>query len=376
LGIIKIKKNMQGKPLPILFLLLLIGTISFAQKKPLRIGIIGLTHSHVHGILGRKDRGDIEIVGIVERNKEVVKRYADQYHFPMSLVYNTMDELIAAQHPEAVSAFNSTFEHLEVVEKFAPLGIHVMVEKPLAVNLKHARKMEALAKKHHIQLLTNYETTWYPTNHKAYELVKNDSIGSIRKVVVRDGHRGPKKIKVPDEFFDWLTDPTLDGGGAIMDFGCYGANLMTWLMEGKKPRTVVAVTQQLQPENNPKVDDDATIILTYDDANAILQPSWDWPIGRKDMEIYGLTGAIFSDNRHQLRIRMAEGYDGFHETTLKLEERPAPFDDPFSVMAGVIRKEIILPSYDLTSLENNMVVMEILEAAAKSAKKGKAVRLK
>jgi predicted dehydrogenase len=357
-------------------LLLLLGTASFAQKKPLRVGIIGLTHTHVHGILGRKDRGDIEIVGIVERDKELVKRYADQYHFPMNMVYNTMAELIAAKQPEAVTAFNSTFEHLEVVETCAPLGIHVMVEKPLAVNLKHAKKMEALAKKHRIQLLTNYETTWYPTNHKAYELLKNDSIGSLRKVVVRDGHRGPKKIGVNKEFLDWLTDPVLDGGGAIMDFGCYGANLMTWLMQGKKPHTVSAVTQQLQAENNPKVDDDATILLLYDDANAVLQPSWDWPIGRKDMEIYGLTGAIYSDNRHQLRIRMAEGYDGFHETTLKLEERPAPYDDPFSILAAVINKDIILPPYDLTSLENNMVVMEILEAAAKSAKKGKVVKLK
>jgi len=367
---------MTSKSFSILLLLLLLGTASFAQKKPLRVGIIGLTHTHVHGILGRKDRGDIEIVGIVERDKELVKRYADQYHFPLSMVYNTMEELIAAKQPEAVTAFNSTFEHLEVVEKCAPLGIHVMVEKPLAVNLKHAKKMEALAKKHHIQLLTNYETTWYPTNHKAYELLKNDSIGSLRKVVVRDGHRGPKKIGVNKEFFDWLTDPVLDGGGAIMDFGCYGANLMTWLMQGKKPHTVSAVTQQLQAENNPKVDDDATILLMYDDANAVLQPSWDWPIGRKDLEIYGLTGAIFSDNRHQLRIRMAEGYDGFHETTLKLEERPAPYDDPFSILAAVIRKDISLAPYDLTSLENNMVVMEILEAAAKSAKKGKVVKLK
>lgn len=367
---------MTSKPFSILLLLLLLCTASFSQKKPLRVGIIGLTHTHVHGILGRKDRGDIEIVGIVERDKELVKRYADQYHFPMSMVYNTMAELIAAKQPEAVTAFNSTFEHLEVVETCAPLGIHVMVEKPLAVNLQHAKKMEALAKQHRIQLLTNYETTWYPTNHKAYELLKNDSIGSLRKVVVRDGHRGPKKIGVNKEFLDWLTDPVLDGGGAIMDFGCYGANLMTWLMQGKKPHTVSAVTQQLQAENNPKVDDDATILLLYDDANAVLQPSWDWPIGRKDMEIYGLTGAIYSDNRHQLRIRMAEGYDGFHETTLKLEERPAPYDDPFSILAAVINKDIILPPYDLTSLENNMVVMEILEAANKSAKKGKVVRLK
>ncbi len=367
---------MRHKPFFIFILLALGSLTATAQQKPLRVGVIGLTHTHVHWILGREDRGDIQIVGIVETNRELAERYTKQHGLSMSLVYNSMEALIAATQPEAVTAFGSTYEHLEVVQTCAPLGIHVMVEKPLAVSMKHARKMEALAKKHLIHLLTNYETTWYPTNHKAYELLQSDSIGSLRKVVVRDGHRGPKKIGVNKEFLDWLTDPVLDGGGAIMDFGCYGANLMTWLQQGKKPLTVTAVTQQLQPENNPKVDDDATIILTYDDANAILQPSWDWPIGRKDMEIYGLTGVIYADNRHQLRIRMAEGYDGFKETALTLEERPAPFDDPFSLLAAVVRKEITLPPYDLSSLENNMVVMEILDAARKSAKKGKRVRLK
>ena len=114
-------------------------------------------------------------------------------------------------------------------------------------------------------------------------------------MIVRDGHKGPKKIGVSKEFMDWLGDPILNGGGAIMDFGCYGANLMTWLQDGKRPVSVTAVTQQLQAENNPKVDDDATIILTYDSAMAILEPSWNWPIGRKDMEVYGEIGVIYAD---------------------------------------------------------------------------------
>ncbi|MBL7791209.1 MAG: Gfo/Idh/MocA family oxidoreductase, partial [Saprospiraceae bacterium] len=196
-----------------------------------------------------------------------------------------------------------------------------------------------------------------------------------RKAVIRDGHRGPKKIGVNSEFLDWLTDPVQNGGGAITDFGCYGANLATWLLDGKRPHTVTAVTQQLQPENNPQVDDEATIVLSYDDASIIIQASWNWPIGRKDMEIYGLTGAIYADNRHDLRLRVAEGYDGFQEKTYKLQERPAPLDDPFALLAAVINNEITLSPYDLSSLENNLLVMEILEAARKSAARGRAVKL-
>jgi predicted dehydrogenase len=252
-----------------------------------------------------------------------------------------------------------------------------MVEKPLAVNLAHAKKMEALAVKHKIHLLTNYETTWYPTNHKAYELLKKDrTIGDVRKVIVRDGHKGPKKIGVNGEFLEWLTDPVLNGGGAIIDFGCYGVNLLTWIMDGKKPLSVTAITQQQQPENNPKVDDEATIILNYDKSNAIIQASWNWPIGRKDMEIYGLTGAIYADNKTDLRLRMSEGYDGFSEEFIKLDNRKPPFDDPFAFFAAVIKNEIKLEPYDLSSLENNMVVMEILDAAVKSAQSKKTIEIK
>ncbi len=351
-------------------------TTLFSQTEPLKIGVAGLSHSHVHGILGRENIGDIEIVGIAEPNRELAQRFADRYGFSMDLVYDSLEEMIAATHPEAVTAFGSIYDHLKVMETCAPKGIHVMVEKPLAVSMDHAKKMKALAEKYQIHLLTNYETTWYPTNHEAKQLLDNGKIGELRKVIVRDGHRGPVKIGVNKEFLDWLQDPVLNGGGAITDFGCYGANLMTWLKKGQKPISVTAVTQQLQSENNPKVDDDATIVLTYDDSMAILEPSWNWPIGRKDMEIYGLTGAIFADNRNTLRVRMAEGYDGFQEEKMDLEERPNPYNDPFSLLAAVIRGKVKLNPSDLTALENNMTVVEILEAAKESAQKGKTITLK
>ena len=241
-------------------------------KEPLRVGVIGLTHTHVHWIFGSEPRGDIQIVGIVEPNRELAQRYADQYNFSMDKVYDTMDELFKNTQPKAVTAFGSIYAHLEVVEAVAPRGIHVMVEKPLAVSAEHAQNMKALAEKYGIHLLTNYETTWYPTTHKAYELVKTENrIGSIRKIMVHDGHKGPKKIGVNKEFLDWLTDPVLNGGGAEIDFGCYGANLLTWFMDGQRPNSVTAISTQLQAENNPKVQDESIILLQYDDAVAVIK---------------------------------------------------------------------------------------------------------
>jgi predicted dehydrogenase len=347
------------------------------QKKTLALGIVGLSHGHAHWVFQSAKKGDFTLAGIVEPDMDVVRKYAKQYGFAMELVFPTMERMIEKTQPQAVAAFGNIYDHLKIVEVCAPKGIHVMVEKPLAASLAHAKKMEALARKHKIHLLTNYETTWYPTNHEAYAKAKEQSaIGDIKKVIVRDGHKGPKNIGVEPEFLSWLTDPVLNGGGAVMDFGCYGANLLTWLMQGKKPLEVMAVTQQLQPENNPNVDDEANIVLTYADAVGIIHASWNWPIGRKDMEIYGKKGAIYADDRYNLRIRMAEGYDGYSEERLKLPERTAPYDDPFAYFAAVIHNEIQMPPYDLSSLENNMVVMEILDAAIRSAKSNKAVKLR
>ena len=190
-----------------IFSILLSFSSSFAQEQPLRVGVAGLTHTHVHWILGREDKGDIQLVGMVEPNKDLAQRYADQYGYSMDLVFDTLEEMIAATQPEAVTAFGTIYNHLEVVQVCAPKGIHVMVEKPMAVSLDHAKKMAALAQKHNIQLLTNYETTWYPTNHKAKELLEQGKVGDLRKVIVRDGHRGPAKLGINQEFLDWLFDP-------------------------------------------------------------------------------------------------------------------------------------------------------------------------
>ena len=357
------------------FLLMIFSINSIqAQEAPLKVAVIGLTHTHVHWILGREDRGDIEIVGIVEPNRDLAQRYANQHGYSMSIVVNTLEELMAQTTPEAVTAFGTIYDHLKVVEFFAPRGIHVMVEKPLAVSLDHAKKMKALAQKHNIHLLTNYETTWYSTNHKAYELVHQDEmVGELRKIVIHDGHRGPKEIGVNEEFLEWLTDPVLNGAGALTDFGCYGANLATWLMQGERPTSVFAVTQTMKPDIYPKVDDEATIVVTYPKMQAIIQASWNWPISRKDMEVYGKTGQIIADNGSDMRYKLGDDKD---EVKLNPVPLKAPYNDPFAYLAAVVKGKITPAPADLSALENNMIVMEILEAAKKSAKSGKVVKLK
>jgi scyllo-inositol 2-dehydrogenase (NADP+) len=345
----------------------------FAHRA-VRVVIARLTHGHVDWILGRAEKGDVQLVGIYEPDRDLAERYAKQYGFDRRLVHTDFESMLDSVKPEAVVAFGSIAEHLSVVEAAASRGIHVMVEKPLAFNVKDAEKMEALAKRQGIHVLTNYQTTWYPSGYTAFQLVHGDkAVGPIRKVLVRDGHFGPKEVGVAPEFLCWLTDPAQNGGGALIDFGCYGVNLMTWLMHGAAPLTVTAVTQQLKRDSTyARVDDEATLILTYPDAQAIIQGSWNWPDHRKDLEIFGTHGSIFTPDRRNVRIRL-RGEQA--ERAVAPRELPAQHADGFAYLAAVVRGTEQVANTDRSSLANNLIVVRILDAARRSARTGKTISL-
>jgi predicted dehydrogenase len=191
------------------------------------------------------------------------------------------------------------------------------------------------------------------------------------RTVIRDGHQGPKLIGVPPEFLSFLLDPKQNGAGALFDFGCYGANLMTWLMDGEAPLSVMAVTKQLQPNLYPLVDDEADIILTYKNAVAIIQASWNWPFALKQMDVYGRTGYAKAIDFERIEVRTANESAG---TMLKGKSLTAPNDDPLHYLAAVLNGDV-QEGNSLSSLKNNMTVSEILDAARESAQTGKSVSL-
>jgi predicted dehydrogenase len=338
---------------------------------PLRIAVAGITHGHVPWIL-RGDKKAVVVVGIYETDTALINRYKKQFHLDEKLFYNNLAQMLDAVKPEAAVAFGSIYEHMAVVEACAPRHIHVMVEKPLATNMEHALRMKQLAEKNNIYLLTNFETSWYPTTAKMHQIVTDTAtLGGIRKVVIHDGHQGPREIGVNKEFFAWLTDPVQNGGGALIDFGCYGANLMTYLLNGEQPVSVTAVTQQFKPDIYPKVDDEATIIVTYSKAQCIIQASWNWPFGRKDMEVYGEKGYAIAMNDTLMRIKTAG--NSFEQISSFTTKDIAVYTDPFAYLADVIRGKIKVLPFSPYSLENNLTVVKILSAARESAKERRAI---
>jgi predicted dehydrogenase len=343
-----------------------------AQPAPLRVAIVGLVHGHVGGFLEALPRHkDVELVGIAEPDSALAAQYAKQFSLPQSLFFTSTDKMIEARHPQAVLVYTSLAGHRKVIETAARYGVSVMVEKPLTISLDDALAIRKTVREHHIHVLVNYQTTWEASNHAAYGEVEAGRLGAIRRVVIHDGHQGPQEIGVSPEFLSWLTDPAQNGAGALYDFGCYGADLMTWLMHGEAPLTVTAVVNHDKPQIYPKVDDDATIVLAYPHAQAVIQASWNWPFSRKDMEVYGATGYAITVGSNQVRLRHQQ--DAEEQLTTAAPLTP-PQNDSLNDLAAVLQGRIE-PKGDLSSLDTNVVVMQILDAARESARTGKTIRL-
>ncbi len=350
--------------------------------RPMRVVVAGLVHGHAEGFLSQAvKRKDIVIVGVEEPDRALFDQYARKYGLDAKLYHSDLEEMLKSTRPQAVLVYTNTFDHRKVVEicannrmnaggMGARIPAAVMMEKPLAVSAEDAHAIAKASRDAEMPVLVNYFTTWEPSRHVVYEEVKQGAIGDVRKMVAHDGHGGPKEIGVGPEFLGWLTDPKLNGGGALYDFGCYGVDFMTWLMGAERPLTVTAVTLQIKPDVYPNVDDDATIILTYPKAVGIVQGSWNWPFGRSDVEIYGKTGEVKTVGRDALLVRKAGEPAG---KTVQAPPLMPPEDDELKYLRAVVM-EGLKPSGQ-SSLEVNVVVAEVMDAARESSKTGRTVKM-
>jgi predicted dehydrogenase len=366
---------------------LAIATGDAKPRRPVNLALYGLEHDHAISMMPRLlSHKEVTLVGIIEPNHQLAQRYSDRFGLNPALFFPTLDALRHRVKVEAVAVFTSTFAHVEAVEMCAALGIHVIMEKPMAVNSEHAKRIATAAAHGGIHVLVNYDTSWYPSIQRAIDcVVQERRVGEVHKLVFRIGHSGPGPT-TSAEFLSWLTDPRLNGGGVIMDFGCYGADLLSVLMDNALPKSVVAMLQNFQPDRYQKVDDEATIVVSYPNAVGIIQASWNWPIAHKDFDVYGVDGEISVLNPQNLVYRESDArlaaqqsapspvQDNYNrDHPMLAAQSTGPLADEYSYLAAVVRGEIN-PSGP-SSLSTNLIVTEILTAARESARSGQRVDL-
>ena len=338
-----------------------------------------MLHAHVWLHLGTMLTSDqVKIVGVSETLPDLIARAtredaipqrqgATRPAVPPALIFADWQKMIDQTKPDIVWAFTPTNGHVEVVRYCAPKGIHVIMEKPLAATYQEALEIQSLARKHNILVLANYGSTWQASQYAVKAAVDSGAIGPVWRLHAVQGHNGPGDPR-KSSFAAWLADPVQNGGGALMDFGCY---LVLWSLNLKgMPESVYATVQHLKPEMFPKVDDSALIVLNYKDGVAVLEPSWDLPPAeRLGSEIYGMQGSIVGN-----AIRKAsEGGRRQPGDPLAVTPLPPERAEPIAYMVDRLRHK--QPLDGPSALDLNVHVQEVLEAAKISARTGRAVSL-
>jgi predicted dehydrogenase len=350
-----------------------VATVKLPDGKT-RLAIVGLDHDHVWELLryiGKES--DAELVAIAESQpalaKEAKSKVPDSVKF-----YADYVAMLDEAKPDAVIVTTANDRHLEILRECAKRHIHYSVEKPMATNAADAREMERLAKQAGIKVMVNYWNAWVAPTHELFHRVKDRQLGEVQKIIVQYGHGGPKEIGVSQYFADWLYDPVKNGGGAIMDFGCYGAEWAVWLKG--RPKGVMATAQKLKVEQHNKVDDDSTILLDYPDATVIIEASWDWPYDMGRVQVFGPKGSLLATGR-ELFYRSSDDRStmtGLEGERVSLNAPPRETSNPISYFLDCIRHD--KPIEDPLSTGLNVQVMEILDAARESVRTGRVQELR
>lgn len=351
----------------VLLYTLALAAVSMGQAQSPKIAVIGLVHSHVWGHLkSMLDGGAATLVGIAEPNAELVAE-AKRMGARDELFFTDYRTMLEQTRPDIVWAFVENNRHLEIVQACAPRKIHVMFEKPLAATFKDALAIRQLSRQHGIYVMTNYQMAWWPTNYAAKEAADRGQIGTVWRLHGIVGHGGPGSEGARNKyFFAWLTDPVKNGGGALVDFGCYNALWSLWYFG--KPKTVFARVHHVQPERFPKVEDNAVLILDYGGRVGIFEGSWDLPRSFQDLEVFGRQGSLYV-TREAVELRQSRK----PPEKLQLPQLPPEQSAPIPYMVHCIRSG--QPPQGLVGLDINVDVVEILEAARRSVATGRAIQL-
>lgn len=348
---------------PLLFSFFLLPAV--AQEPT--IAVVGMVHSHVWGHLNKMIAGQpAKLVGVAESEPVLIDE-AVKAGLSKDLVYDDYRKMLDETKPTVVWAFVENNRHLEIVSQCAARKIHVIFEKPLASTYSDALAIQKLAKEHGIKIMVNYQMAWWPTMHALKTKLDSGELGEIFRLHGIVGHGGPGSGTGRNKFFfDWLTDPEQNGEGALMDFGCY--NALWSLMYLGKPASVFAHTIQLRPEEFPKVEDSSAILLTYPKGVALLEGSWDLPQSYQQVEVFGLNGSAMADRREATFRPARQGPQALPNPALQ------PYQlEPIAYMLECIRTNT--DPAGMVSVEYNVGVNEIIEAAKLSVKRGQPVPL-
>jgi predicted dehydrogenase len=344
-------------------------------SKKLKLGVVGLVHDHVWGLLQQfREISVVEIKAVADPNQELIDRVIDM--FGIKEKYHNYGEMLAKAELDAILLCNENARHADVVEIAAEKGIHVMMEKPMAATLAQADRILRAENNYGIKVMVNYPTAWNPAIRHAHKLVNEGKIGNIFHIRYRGAHAGPKEVGCSPYFYDWLYNIELNGGGALMDYCCYGVNLSLWFLN-KRPSRVMAYAANLA-RKYIDVEDNAVVLMDFVDAVGIAEGCWSQigPYPDSGPVINGSEGSIMitGDKKiHLFTLKRKNDYKDINYTIIDPDPLPLGMrTGPEYLVNKILNDEKIDPPLNA---KFNRDVQEVLEAAIRATRKSSYVSL-
>jgi predicted dehydrogenase len=368
--------------------------MSDAGRNRYRVGAIGFAHMHVNELVhqfiasGRADivacadtRPRTPSLTTVEGSRRAnLQRALGSPGNPRA--YEDYEELLRQEQPDIVIMCPENARHGEVAAAAARHGAHIVTEKPMAARLDEARSMALTAEKAKVAIAVNWPITWIPALRKLKQLIDAGEIGDVFELKWRNGeslgplahgstHPGATVISgmvsEEEKASEWWHQSET-GGGAVLDYCCYGACFASWLMP-TAPTSVQCLTTNLANRFGD-AEDNAAMLLNFPSAMAILEASWTTihPGVPHGPILYGSRGTIVFDKGevHVYRQKGARTPDRI-ETGDPLPRGRATIAEEF-----MHHLETGEPLHETLSVPLNLAAMAILDAGIKSAEKGAA----
>ena len=336
---------------------------------------------HLLGCVHREPNA--ELVGISHHDPAEMQDVIKACAVPADRVFTDWQQCIETSKPDVVVLCPASGAHADWVEKIAPYGVHVLVEKPFAANLAQADRMIAAMKKTKRRLAINWPLAWYPPHLTAYRLLRAGEIGELQEVHFYDGNRGPiwdrsnPQATAPtlaQKKANWFYDP--NGGGSLIDYLGYGATLATWYFDGKKPREITAVTAG---GKGLRVDEQSVSIARYGDWLSTFHTRWGtfsdpWmmqPQPQCGFVLKGSEGTISNyDYEPTIKLQTARHPEG---KILPVDKLRRPRQNPIQYFLHCLKtgEEITGP----LAVKTSRIGQQIVDTAAASAKLKRPLKL-
>ncbi len=355
--------------------------------------IIGFSHMHVNEVaLYISERNDMKLVAVADAPSGIAEippfRYTPEWNKQnvrdnyCSNIYDDYKKMLDEEKPDIAFILTENIQKPDVVEECAKRGINVSIEKPIAVSLDEAKRIKESVDKYGIEAVVNWPVVWREYVHRMKNAIDSGIIGKPIKLRYINGHTGPlgkgakhrgvaanvDKMSDSDRGKTWWHSEA-HGGGVYLDIACYGCFFSDWFM-GDDARGVISMGANL---NTPfgDTDDNFAATIRYDDRLSVIEGTWTTPraVIPSGPMVIGTEGVIMCTGGAE-NMPDVKAYDIYGN---EIEIPSIDFGEEFKNMPCqyMYSKNNGVPIYEMLTLDKNMKVMAMLDAAIRSSKSGK-----